>query len=81
MILKQLKTLFTMRKVEMSEIGSMLRHVNREYGIPGYKYKALAKAITLEYNVICTKRDILNYEALHVEEDYELEERRAGYDI
>lgn len=66
------------RRVEQHEIGSMLRQVTREYGIPGHKYDDLATAISREFDVICLASDIRSYERLHVE-DYELESRRHNY--
>ncbi len=68
------------KKVEQHEIGSMLRHVQMDTGIPGHMYNELAKEIEREFNVVCSALDIRNYEALW-SEDYELEARRSKYDL
>lgn len=70
------------KRVELHEIGSMLRQVTRDYGIPGYRYYALAKAISEDFGVICTAEDVKGYDELHVqEEDYKLESRRLTYGL
>ncbi len=70
------------RKVEKHEIGSMLRQITMDRGIPGHEYDKLATAIEQEFNVACTAQDVQSYERLHIlGEDYELETRRAGYDM
>lgn len=70
----------TRKKVEQHEIGSMLRRIHMDQGIPGYKYDELAAAIEQEFGVMCTSQDVKDYEQLHVlGEDYELEGRRHNY--
>mgnify|MGYP003633215417 CR=1 FL=1 len=67
--------------VQVNEIGSMLRQVTRDYGIPGHHYSALARAIQRNFSVLCTSQDIKDYEGLHVKENYELEGRRLSYGL
>lgn len=70
------------RNVELHELGTMLKLVHLEY--PNItNEKELATLISEEFNVKCTKKDIIGYERLHIQpvEDYELEGRRHKYGI
>ena len=69
------------RRVELHELGKMLRIVSLETGIPGHKYQALAIAVSETFDVLCYSEDIQEYEGLHQIEDYELESRRHEHHL
>lgn len=70
------------KKIELHEIGSMLRQVVRDYGIPGYRYQALAKAISEDFGLICTAEDVKHYDELHIqEENYKFKSKIFNYGL
>ncbi len=72
------------RKVELNEIGTMLRTIAQEHPFIETN-KEYARIISETFDVECTEEDVNNYhelDLLHdyfVEEDYELEARRSEF--
>lgn len=64
------------KRIEVAEIGFYLRLVRQEYGIQ--TTQQYADLITEDFNILCTKQNIEDYERLHIEmEDYEKLSRMA----
>ena len=79
--MKSLKKQLKKSKVKLSDLGLYLKLVYLEY--PEVEApQELAEKVSAEFNVVCTKKDVLGYLDLHVQyEDYELESRRQQYGI
>ena len=57
-------------KVKIEELGLFIKLINIDN--PGCTIKQLAELISSNFNVICTIKNIIEYEALHLEiEDLE----------
>lgn len=73
-------------EIKISDIGDMIKMVRISYPEISSSNE-LALKISENFNVICTERDILEYEAMLkappiiISEDYELENRKQEYGI
>ena len=68
------------RRIRIGELGFYLKLVKLEYGTKSNEI--YADLITENFNILCTVKDIENYERLHVEmEDYEKLSRMVELNI
>ena len=63
--------------VKMSELGIMISVIRLDY--KPENNEELALMIQEYFNVICTEKDIINYENVMVKEDFETESRRHSF--
>jgi hypothetical protein len=63
--------------VKMNELGMMISIIRLDY--KPKNNEELATLIQEHFNVICTEKDIINYENVMVEEDFETESRRHSF--
>jgi len=63
--------------VKMSELGIMISVIRLDY--KPENNEELALMIQEHFNVICTEKDITNYEDVMVKEDFETASRRHSF--
>jgi hypothetical protein len=72
-----------LRKITLQELGLYAKVINLDY--KPKSNKELANLISSNFNVLCTEKDLEDYERLHIHnqqlEDYALESRIQEYNL